>query len=107
MDFGTVLNPSLTTSSAVFKPPHKTLTMSELPPLLKEALPGLAGMLRREASLLPPLGTRERSEFQGSKLEGGRKGGITAFSLSLGSRVRGAPLLNWGRNAGGGRIHES
>lgn len=49
----------------------------------------------RGASLFPSLRRRERSEFHGSKLEGGRKGGMTAFSLSLGSRVKGAPLLSW------------
>lgn len=51
-------------------------------------------MGRRGASLFPSLRRRERSEFHGSKLDGGRKGGITAFNLSLGSRVKGAPLLS-------------
>lgn len=68
--------------------------MSELPLLLKLALPGLCGMGSREASLLPSLMTLERSEFHGSKFDGGRKGGITAFSLSLGRRVSGAPFLS-------------
>lgn len=68
------------------------LTMSELP-LLLSFLWG--GMGRRGASLFPSLRRRERSEFHGSKLDGGRKGGMTAFSLSLGSRVSGAPLLSW------------
>lgn len=31
-------------------------------------------------------------ELHSSKLEGGKKGGMTAFSLSLGSRVKGAPF---------------
>jgi len=52
-------------------------------------------MGRRGTSLFPPLRTRERSEFHGSKLDGGKKGGITAFSLSFGSRVSGAPLLSF------------
>lgn len=51
----------------------------------------------RGASLFPSFRRRERSEFHGSKLDGGRKGGMTALSLSLGSRVRGAPLLSWKR----------
>lgn len=49
----------------------------------------------RGASLFPSLSTRERSEFHGSKFDGGKNGGITAFSLSLGSRVKGAPLLSF------------
>lgn len=61
-------------------------------PLLFSFLCG--GMGRRGASLFPSLRRRERSEFHGSKLDGGRKGGITAFSLSLGSRVKGAPVLS-------------
>lgn len=71
-----------------------SLTMSELP-LLFSFLWG--GMGRRGASLFPSLRRRERSEFHGSKLDGGRNGGMTAFSLSLGSRVSGAPLLSWRR----------
>ena len=69
--------------------PH-TLTMSELP-LLFSFLWG--GMGRRGGGSLR---RRERSEFHASKLEGGRKGGMTAFSLSLGSRVSGAPSLSYG-----------
>ncbi len=72
--------------------PEKILTISEFP-LLFSFLWG--GMGRRGASLFPSLRRRERSEFHGSKLDGGRKGGITAFSLSLGSRVKGAPLLSY------------
>lgn len=68
-----------------------TLTISEFP-LLFSFLWG--GMGSRGASLFPSLRRRERSEFHGSKLDGGRKGGITALSLSLGSRVKGAPLLS-------------
>lgn len=71
--------------------------MSEFP-LLFSFLWG--GMGRRGASLFPSLRRRERSEFHGSKLDGGRKGGMTAFSLSLGSRVDGAPLLSWEREGG-------
>lgn len=70
------------------------LTMSELP-LLFSFLWG--GMGRRGASPFPSRRRRERSEFHGSKLDGGRNGGMTAFSLSLGSRVSGAPLLSWTR----------
>ncbi|TNN43988.1 hypothetical protein EYF80_045816 [Liparis tanakae] len=54
-------------------------------------------MGRRGASLFPSPRRRERSEFHGSKLDGGRKGGITAFSLSLGSR---AVLMSSGVCAG-------
>lgn len=74
------------------------VTMSEFP-LLLSFLCG--GMGRRGASLFPSRRRRERSEFHGSKLDGGRKGGITAFSLSLGSRVKGAPLLNFRRKENG------
>ena len=72
----------------------QTLTISEFP-LLFSFLWG--GMGRRGASVFPSLRRRERSEFHGSKLDGGRNGGITAFSLSLGRRVKGAPLLNYRR----------
>lgn len=72
----------------------QTLTISEFP-LLFSFLWG--GIGRRGTSLFPSLMRRERSEFHGSKLDGGKKGGITAFSLSLGSRVRGAPLLSWNK----------
>lgn len=86
------------TSWALPSPPQKarsfSLTISEFP-LLFSFLWG--GMGRWGASLFPSLRRRERSEFHCSKLDGGRKGGMTAFSLSLGSRVKGAPLLSWGR----------
>lgn len=66
--------------------------MSELPLLFSFLCDGMG---RRGASFFPSLGWRERSEFQGSKLDGGRKGGMTAFSLSVGNRVKGALLLSW------------
>lgn len=64
------------------------LTISELAQLV---LLGLCctGPLR------PSFNTAERSEFHGSKLDGGKKGGITALSFSLGSRARGAPFRSW------------
>lgn len=40
-------------------------------------------------------------ELQSSKLEGGKKGGMTAFSLSLGSLVKGAPFRSCKRQAEG------
>lgn len=72
--------------------PQDKLTMSELPLLFSFLCDDMG---RRGASLLPSLGCRDRSEFHGSKLDGGRKGGITAFSLSVGNRVRGALLLSY------------
>lgn len=80
---------STTSKKRFFSAP--TLTISEFP-LLFSFLWG--GMGRRGASLFPSLRRREWSEFHCSKLDGGRKGGITALSLSLGSRVKGAPLLS-------------
>lgn len=68
--------------------------MSELPLLFSFLCEDMG---RRGASLFPSLGWRERSEFHGSKLDGGRKGGITAFSLSVGNRVKGALLLSYTR----------
>lgn len=78
--------------TSIYQHHPQTLTMSEFP-LLFSFLWG--GMGKRGVSLFPSLRRRERSEFHGSKLDGGRKGGITAFNLSLGSRVKGAPLLSW------------
>lgn len=73
------------------------LTTSEFPLLLKSCLIALCGQAVLICSALPSLLIRVRSEFQSSKLEGGKKGGITAFNLSLGSLVNGALLLNWKR----------
>lgn len=70
------------------------LTTSEFPLLLKSCLIALCGQAVLICSAFPSLLSRVRSEFQSSKLEGGKKGGITAFSLSLGSLVNGALLLN-------------
>lgn len=78
--------------TSIYQNHPQTLTISEFP-LLFSFLWG--GMGKRGVSLFPSLRRRERSEFHGSKLDGGRKGGITAFNLSLGSRVKGAPLLSW------------
>lgn len=65
-----------------------TRLMDVISELAQLVLLGLCGMCPPRPSFNAP----ERSEFHGSKLDGGRKGGITAFSFSLGSRARGAPF---------------
>lgn len=80
--------------NTVFSYTLSLLTISEFPLLLKSCLIALWGQAVLICSDLPSLLSLVRSEFQSSKLEGGKKGGITAFSLSLGSLVNGALLLS-------------
>lgn len=61
--------------------------ISELAQLL---LPGLCGMFPLRPSFAAP----QRSKFHGSKFDGGRNGGMTAFSFSMGKRASGAPFLS-------------